>query len=142
MVALVPDVDARIRGLSRRPGDVGRCSDDSRCRPDFGRCLSDDGRCRSLDNQCSGNGLGWLGVGVLLSGGLLHVLGQWRGHNSLGLGLDKRFYPSGRVVQKLVSNVPAILINNIHWLQKEYFNFAFRLSKMKDFIRSTELSFN
>jgi len=59
----------------------------------------------------------------------------------LGLGLDKRFYPSGRVVQKLVSHVPTILINNIHWLQKEYFNLAFRLSKIKDFIKSTELSF-
>jgi hypothetical protein len=70
-----------------------------------------------------------------------HVLEWWLGHDSLGLGLDKRFYPSGRVVQKLVSNVPTILINNIHWLQKEYFNFALRLSKIKDFLRSTELYF-
>jgi hypothetical protein len=92
--------------------------------------------CHSSDDHCTGNGLGWLGVGVLLSGGLFHVL-----HVLVSLGLGKRLYSSGMVVQKLVSNVPTILIDNIHWLQKEYFNFAFRLSKIKDFIRSTELSF-
>ncbi len=70
VVALVPDVDARICGSSRRPGDVRRqywhepgCG---RRGTGCGRCCSDDGRCRS-DNG--------LGVGVLQSGGLLHVLG-------------------------------------------------------------------
>ena len=130
-----------LRQFLHGPDCGRRCTGGSLCCSDDGRCHSDDGRCRSSDNQCSGDGLGWLGVGVLLSGGLLHVLGQWLGHNSLSLGLHKRFYPSGMVVQKLVSNVPAMLINNIYWLQKEYFNFAFRLSKIKDFIRSTELSF-
>ncbi len=164
-VGKVRDVHERVRGSSRQPGDFrcrsddcccrsdeghcrsdeGHCrSDDGRCRSDDGRCRSDDGRCRSddghccrsSDNQCTGNGLGWLGVGVLLSGGLLHVL-----QVLVSLGLGKRFYSSGMVVQKLVSNVPTILINNIHWLQKEYPNLAFRMSKIKDFIRSTELSF-
>ena len=80
-----------------------------------------------------------LGVGVrLVAGGLLHVLHV---HVLVSLGLGKRFYSSGMVVQKLVSNVPTILIDNIHWLQKEYFNLAFRLSKIKDFIMSTKLSF-
>jgi hypothetical protein len=64
-----------------------------------------------------------------VAGGLLHVLHV---HVLVSLGLGKRFYSSGMVVQKLVSNVPTILIDNIHWLQKEYFNFAFRLSKIKD----------
>ncbi len=70
----------------RRAGGGRCCSDDGRCRSDHGRCHSDDsgccsdeghcrsndGRhCRASDDQCTGNGLGWLGVGVLLSGGLL-----------------------------------------------------------------------